>query len=194
MPWKWGELKTALESGEKEIWVTFHRGESTLAGRGLAVIADGKATIVHLTTLTTSDFPIACTLFARYLTSNPRITQLLFPIKHNNHEKSDGTSKLQANEQVQKYLKQVGFKWKSLTNKEDGTRETIFAFKQVAAEEAPTEVAPLPIARLNTAQLFNATVNCKHIVMISDEPFKSSGLDLSSFLINRHELIRWNTR
>lgn len=129
----WIDVRESLDKADKDIFITFRSKDKANKGRrtqGLAIAAihDDKANILHLSTLNTVDFEAACKLVSSYLTSNSKIKEVLFSVKHYNITEN-GETKLKLSEEIKLQLKQSGYKWKSMNNEADGSRSTVFYYR-----------------------------------------------------------------
>lgn len=178
---EWPILRKELEKADQDVFITFRKrgipvNNAANKTQGLAIIGitETKATILHFSTVSLDDFNEGCKMLCTYLTSNSRVTEVLINLKHFMDNSDPAGSKLKINEDFKNRLKEIGFRWRSLNNYEDGSRYTLFSYKPSEKNQLDDEM------RLTTGQILVAKLNCTHLMLATDGQINLGGLNKSS--------------
>lgn len=183
---EWQALRKELEKADQDVFITFRKRGGSVASttnktQGLAIIGitETKATILHLSTVSLDDFNEACKILCAYLTNNSRVTEVLINLKHFVDAADPAGPKLKINDEFKNRLKDIGFRWRSLNNYEDGSRYTLFSYKPSEKNQPADEM------RLTTGQILVAKLNCTHLMLATDGQINLGGLNKSSVFLSR---------
>lgn len=155
------------------MFITFQPASSTEETVGMAVFSlnGSKAEILHASALQTSEFSTICRQAANYVRNNSVVKEVVIRVKHSMNQTNSGQQKLAAPIFFKTALKEAGFKWKSMENKRNEERFTIYYFIGKNDQENFSRSEQ----RLTTGQIQVVKSCFKHTMLISEHEIDLKG-------------------